>query len=58
MKPYLKTKALLVSLALCSAVQLMATAETHEASTRKGGELTTNTTTLLAQTRLNHLSLK
>ena len=56
MKPYLKTKALLVSLAFCGAVQLMATAEAHEASARKGGELTTNTTTLLAQTRLNRLS--
>lgn len=56
MKPYLKTKALLVSLAVCGAVQLMATAEAHEASARKGGELTTNTTTLLAQTRLNRLS--
>lgn len=56
MKPYLKTKTLLVSLAVCGAVQLMATAEAHEASARKGGELTTNTTTLLAQTRLNRLS--
>ncbi|PSB34004.1 hypothetical protein [Chlorogloea sp. CCALA 695] len=55
MKLYLKTKALLVSLAFCGAVQLMATAEAHEASTRKGGELTTNTI-LLAQTRLNRLS--
>lgn len=56
MKPYLKTKTLLVSLAVCGAVQLMATAEAHEASARKGGELATNTTTLLAQTRLNRLS--
>ncbi len=56
MKFYLKTKALLVSLAVCGAVQLMATAEAHETFARKGGELTTNTTTLLAQTRLNRLS--
>lgn len=37
MKPYLKIKALLVSLAFCGAVQLMATAEAHEASVRKRG---------------------
>ncbi len=56
MKPYLNTKALLVSLAFCGALQFMATAEAHEASVNKGDYLTTRTTTLLAQTRLNRLS--
>lgn len=56
MKPYLKTKAFLVSLALCGAVQLIVTAEANQASVRKGKNLTANTTTLLAQNRLNRLS--
>jgi hypothetical protein len=56
MKPDLKAKAFLVSLAFCGAVQLMTTAEAHEVFPRKGGELTSSTTTLLAQTRLNRLS--
>lgn len=56
MKPYLKTKVLLLSFAFCGAVQLMATAEAHETSARKGENLTANTTTLLAQNRLNRLS--
>lgn len=56
MKPYLNTKALLVSLAFCGALQFMATAEAHEASISKGDYLTTSTATLLAQTRLNRLS--
>lgn len=55
MKPYLKIKALLVSLAFCGAIQFMATAEAHEASVSKGDYLTTSATTLLAQTRLNRL---
>ncbi|MBW4662879.1 MAG: hypothetical protein KME01_01545 [Chroococcus sp. CMT-3BRIN-NPC107] len=56
MKPYLKTKALLVSLAFCGAMQLMATAEAREVSISKSESLVTSTTTLLAQTRLNRLS--
>jgi hypothetical protein len=56
MKPYLKTKALLVSLAFCGALQFMATAEAHETSASKGNYLTTDSTLLLAQTRLNRLS--
>ncbi len=56
MKPYLKTKALLVSLAFCGAVQFMATAEAHEASISRGESLNTGATTLLAQNRLNRLS--
>lgn len=56
MQSYLKTKTLLLSLAFCSAIQLMATAEAREASIGQSENLVTNTTTLLAQTRLNRLS--
>ena len=56
MKPYLQTKALLVSLAFCGALQFMATAEAHETYANSGNYLATDTTLLLAQTRLNRLS--
>ncbi len=56
MKPHLNTKALLVALAFCGALQFMASAEAREASVSQSNYLSTGTTTLLAQTRLNRLS--
>lgn len=55
---YLRTKTLLVSLAFCSALHLMTTAEAQEAFVSKDKNLTTSTTTLLAQNRLSESQIK